>query len=152
MADTKPKSNTYDDDDFRQVLSEMEEMDDEAETIMASARGKVQSIRKRQKNRIKIAKQELQIPSDVLRAILKQRKLEIKLQRLTEDVSDDMIEVFDDAAGQFSLFATGEDEPEAVSPAQAAARKRKAEIAEVTAKEQADGAAALNELAGGGVH
>jgi hypothetical protein len=150
---TEQRKNTFEDEDFRQVIAEIEEADEEAEEIMASARGKVSSIRTRQKNRIKIAKQELQIPSDVLRAVLKQRKLERKLKLLAENVPDDMIEVYEDAAGQFSLFAVGDDEEVPTgNAAQAAARLRKSKIDEVTEREQAEGAAALEELAGEAVH
>jgi hypothetical protein len=146
------RKNSFEDDDFRTVLTEIEEADEEAESIMASARGKVSAIRKRQKNRIKIAKQELGIPSDVLRAVLKQRKLEQKLKALAGDVSDDLIEVYEDAAGQFSLFAPAEGEAPAETGAQAAARERKAEIAAASHAEQAEGAAALEELAGASVN
>ncbi len=72
---TEFRRNGYADEDFAQVISEMEEMDEEAEHLMSTARGKVQNVRKRQKNRIKIAKVELGIPDDVLKAVLKQRKL-----------------------------------------------------------------------------
>lgn len=144
---TEQQRNGYDDDDFRQVIQEIEEADDEAESIMATARGKVSGIRTRQKNRIKIAKQELQIPSDVLRAVLRQRKLERKLKLLADSVADDLVEVYVDAAGQFSLFAP-EDGAPVLTAAQAAAEQRRDEIARITEQEQAEGEAALAELAG----
>lgn len=148
---SSPAANGYDDEDMRQVIQEIEDADDEAETIMATARGKVSGIRTRQKNRIKIAKQELRIPSDVLRAVLKQRKLERKLKLLAESVSDDMAEVYVDASGQFSLFKP-EDGGTAKPAAQAAAEERQAEAAAREAQEQADGEAALAELAGEAMH
>jgi hypothetical protein len=155
MAKAKPSAapakNGYDDDDMRQVIQEIEDADDEAETIMASARGKVSGIRTRQKNRIKIAKQELQIPSDVLRAVLNQRKLERKLKMLAESISEDMAEVYVDASGQFSLFRPDEGEP-AKPAAQAAAEERQADVAAREAAEQAEGEKALSELAGQGLH
>lgn len=146
------RRNGYADEDFATVISEMEEMDEEAEQLMSTARGKVQNIRKRQKNRIKIAKAELGIPDDVLKAVLKQRKLERKLEALACEISDDLIEVYEDAAGQFSLFKAEEGQ-EAVSAAQAAARKA-AEVAhEQEEAEQAEGARVLDEMAGkGAVH
>lgn len=146
-----PAKNGYDDDDFLAVLQELEELDDEAESIMATARGKVSGIRTRQKNRIKIAKQELMIPSDVLGAVRRQRKLERKLKLLAESVADDMIEVYEDAAGQFSLFRPDDGVP-AKPAAQTAAEQRKAEIAAVTEREQAEGEKALAELAGQAVN
>ena len=144
---TEYRRNGYADEDFAQVISEMEEMEEEAEHLMSTARGKVQNIRKRQKNRIEIAKKQLGIPDDVLKAVLKQRKLERKLEALAGEIADDLIEVYEDAAGQFSLFKAEEGQ-EAVPAAQAAARKA-AEAAHVQEEaEQAEGARVLDELAG----
>ena len=143
---TELRRNGYADEDFRTVVSELEEMDEEAEHLLSTARGKVQNIRKRQKNRIKIAKVELGIPDDVLKAVLKQRKLERKLEALAGEIADDLIEVYEDAAGQFSLFHT--DEGEQVTAAQAAARKAADKAREAHEAEQAEGQAALDELAG----
>lgn len=135
-------SNTYDDDDFRQVVAEIEEMDAEVETIMATARGKVSAIRTRQKNRKKIAKAELKIPTQVLNAVLKQRGLERQLKKLTENVPDDMVELYEEASGQFSLF-----KPEnGKTVAEAAASERRSEVADITEREQAEGAAVLDQL------
>ena len=142
MSKAKPQTNGFDDDDFHQVIQEIEEADDEAESIMATARGKVSGIRTRQKNRIKIAKQELQIPSDVLRAVLKQRKLERKLKLLADSVADDLVEVYEDAAQHFGLFA---DTPLGQA-AVAAATARKTEVDKRHDEEQAAGAEALAEL------
>ena len=144
---TELRRNGYDDDDFRSVISEMEEMDEEAEHLMSTARGKVQNIRKRQKNRVKIAKAELGIPSDVLNAVLKQRKLERKLEKLASEISEDMIEVYEDASGQFSLFHTDDGEPQ-VTAAQAAARKATEQAREAHEAEQSEGGAVLDEMAG----
>lgn len=142
------RKNGYEDADFKTVISEIEEMHEEIESVMASARGRVSGIKTRIKNRIKIADKQLQIPPDVLRAVLSQRKLERQIENLAESVPDDLIEVFEDAAGQFSLFKPDDGE-DAKPAAQAAAEKRKADIQKVTDEEQAQGAAALDELAGG---
>lgn len=146
MTSTRPpRSNSYDDADFAQIISEIEEMDDEIASIQATAAGKVGGVKTRKSNRIKIAKQELGIPSDVLKAVLAQRVLERKLQKLAGGVPDDLIEVYEDASGQFSLFKADEGQP--VKPAaQAAAEQRAAEIQKVTEQEQAEGAAALDSL------
>jgi hypothetical protein len=151
MTDSKPRANSYEDDDFRTVLSELDEMDDEAEAIMASARGKVSAIRKRQSNRIKIADKELQIPPALIRAVRAQRKLEKKIAGIAETLPDDLVELYVDAAGQFSFIEPDEDHP-GESAAQVAARQRQAEIQAVTDKEQEEGGKALDELAGGQVH
>lgn len=144
------QANGYEDDDFRTVLAELDEMDEEAAEIMASARGKVSAIRTRQKNRIKIADKELMIPPALLRAVRKQRKLEQQLQDLADDIPEDLIELYEDAAGQFSFFAPEGDEedaqPEAPAATKAASRAKKAAQANQQA-EQKDGAEVLDGLA-----
>jgi hypothetical protein len=144
---TEQRKNGYEDADFKKVLAELDEMDAEAASVMASAKGKVSAIRKRQKNRIKIADKELNIPPTILRTIRAQRKLEAKLQELADDVPEDLAEVYEDAAGQFSFFAPADGEEPAEGPAQAAARKRSADAAAYQEQEQKDGEAALKELA-----
>lgn len=141
------RKNSFEDADFELVISEIEEMDEEIETISATARGKISGVKTRQKNRITIAKQELGIPTDILKAVLKQRQLERKLQNLAGGVPDDLIEVYQDASGQFSLFKVEEGQP-AKPAAQAAAEQRAAEVQRVTDEEQQAGADALNQLAG----
>lgn len=142
----EPRPNGYEDEDFRTVLAELDEMDEEAEKVMASARGKVSAIRKRQKNRIKIADKELNIPPTLLRTVRKQRKLEKQMQDLADDVPEDLVELYADAAGQFSFLAPTKDEPEVVTPAQRAARKAAKAAAENAEAEQSEGAAVLDEL------
>lgn len=151
MAKKRPPDhtkNSYEDDDLRQVLAELDEMDDEAEEILASARGKVSAIRTRQKNRIKIADKELRIPPPLVRALRAQRKLERQLKMVAKTVPDDLIEVYEDASGQFSMFAPAAGEEKTETAAEAAAHQRAADIAAQTEREQAEGAAALDELAG----
>ena len=144
---SKPKSNSYEDSDFEQVIAEIEEADDEIETISATARGKISAVKTRQKNRIKIAKQELGIPTDVLKAVLKQRRLERQLAKISAGIPDDEVELYADAAGQFSFLKPTEDHPQD-NAAQVAARQRMADIQRVTDEEQAAGQEALDELVG----
>lgn len=148
---SKPKSNSYEDSDFEQVIAEIEEADDEIETISATARGKISTVKTRQKNRIKIAKAELGIPTDVLKAVLKQRKLERQLAKISAGIHDDMVELYADAAGQFSFLKPTDDHPQD-NAAQVAARQRLADIQRITDEEQAAGQEALDELAGEAVH
>lgn len=148
---TEQRRNSYSDEDFAQVIAEIEEMDEEIASIQATAAGKIGGVKTRKANRIKIAKLELSIPTDVLKAVLKQRDLERKLQKLAGGVPDDLIEVYEDASGQFSLFKA-EDGQQAKPAAQAAAEQRAAQVQKITDEEQAAGAEALNELAGGQVH
>lgn len=141
----KPKANSYEDSDFLQVVQEIEEADDEIETISATARGKIGGVKTRQKNRIKIAKAELGIPTDVLKAVLKQRKLERQLAKISAGIPDDEVELYTDAAGQFSFLKPDAEHPQD-NAAQVAARQRAAEIQKVTEQEQEEGAAALDSL------
>lgn len=144
---SKPQlKNSYEDSDFELVISEMEEMDDECETISATARGKISAVKTRQKNRVKIAKAELGIPSDLLKAVLKQRKLERQLAKISAGIPDDQVELYADAAGQFTFL-----KPDAAHPqdnaAQVAARQRIEAIQKITDEEAAAGAEALDQLA-----
>lgn len=143
---TKPQlRNSFDDADFAQVIAEIEEMDEEISSIQATAAGKIGGVKTRKSNRIKIAKQELGIPTDVLKAVLKQRDLERKLQKLAGGVPDDLIEVYEDASGQFSLFKA-EDGQTAKPAAQAAAEQRAAAIQAATDAEAEEGAAVFDQL------
>lgn len=146
---TEQQRNGYEDSDFRDVIAEIEEMDGEAEGIMASARGKVSAIRKRQKNKKKQAKDELAIPSAILTAALKTRKLERQMQRIAEDIPEELTEVWVDAAGQFSMFspAEGEEPKEVAEPAaKSAAKKRQKQAKAEHDAEQSAGAEILDGL------
>lgn len=145
---SKPKSNSYEDSDFEQVIAEIEEADDEIETISATARGKISAVKTRQKNRIKIAKAELGIPTDILKAVLKQRKLERQLSKISAGIPDDMVELYADAAGQFTFLKPDEAHP-TDNAAQVAARQRQAEIDAVSEQEQAEGEAVFGKSIGG---
>jgi hypothetical protein len=151
MAQPKTKTNTYEDADFQQVISELEEMNEEVETIMATARGKVSAVKTRQKNRKTIARQELKIPTALLDAVMQQRKLERQLAKISAGVPDDMVELYADAAGQFSFLKPDDEHPED-NAAQVAARQRAADIQKTTDEEQQAGAEVLNQLAGDKVH
>ena len=144
---TEQIRNSWDDDDFRSVVLEIEEMEDEKSQIMATARGKAMKVSERIKNRKKIAKQELRVDTDILNAVLKDRKLDRQKAKLAESIPDEKMELWIDAAGQFAFIPPNAEHP-GESVAQAAARKRMAEIDEVTEREQQEGAAVLDELAG----
>jgi len=142
----KPQiKNSYEDADFEQVIAEIEEADDEIETISATARGKIGGVKTRQKNRMKIAKAELGIPTDLLKAVLKQRKLERQLSKISAGIPDDMIELYVDASGQFGFIKPDAEHPQD-NAAQAAARQRAADIQKITDEEAAAGAEALAQL------
>lgn len=143
---TEFKANTFDQDDMAAVLSEYDDMDVEAEEIMAEARGRVGGIRKRQKEHLRRAADELGIPTAISKPLIKQRKLELKLKRNAESVSEEWTEVFEEASGQFSLFAPDEDEEPTETVAEMAA-KRRAKKAKVDQEaEQEVGTAVLDSL------
>lgn len=143
-----PKKNSFEDADFLQVLQEIEEADEEIETISATARGKIGGVKTRQKNRIKIAKAELGIPTDVLKAVLKQRKLERQLAKISAGIPDDEVELYLDAANQFSFLKPDEEHPQD-NAAAVAARQRMAEQEAREAAEVEEGGKLLDDLASG---
>lgn len=144
---TERQRNGYEDSDFREIIAEIEGYEDEKATIMAEAAGRCSGLAKKIANAKKTAT-KLKIPKAVLVAVLKQRKLERKLQELAEDVPDDLAEVYVDAAGQFSFLKPDDDEPEDDIPATRAAKNAAKKASERHDAEQAEGAAVLDELAG----
>lgn len=143
---TEQKRNGFEDSDLRDVIAEFETMDDEATEITAAAMGKVAGIRKRQKALKKRAKDDLSIPTRLLTTLLKQRKLERKLQDLANDIPEDEVELYLDASNQFSFLAPIAGEKETVTPA-ARAAQRAAEAAKASAAaEQEEGERVLSEL------
>lgn len=143
---SKPQvKNGYEDSDFELVISEIEEMDDEIATIQATAAGKIGGVKTRKANRIKIAKQELGIPTDVLKAVLKQRGLERQLAKISAGIPDDMVELYADAAGQFSFLKPDAEHPQD-NAAQVAARQRQAEIDAATEADAEAGAEVFDQL------
>lgn len=144
---TEQIRNTYDDDDFRQIVQEIEDMDAEVDTIMASARGKASKIREAQKRKKKMAKQELGIQTEILNATLKTRKLERQLEVIAQSIPEEMAELWMDAAGQFSFLQPEDGE----TAAQVAARRAREDAATRQEAEQAEGNAVLDEMAAGTV-
>lgn len=147
---SKPKkdcqTNGYADEDFRNVLDEIEGYVDEQASIRAEAAGRCGGLAKKIKNAKATAK-ALGIPLAVLGASLKARKLERQLQAIADDIPEDLIEVWVDAAGQFAWLPPDEDEPKA-SPAKKAAKRAKSAADANAEQEQIDGAAVIDGLAG----
>lgn len=160
---SEQRNVSYEDDDLRQVIDEIETMDAQCETIMARARGEVSGIRAKQKARKKIAAKELGIPRGILLPLLKRRKLEKQIAKVDEGVDDDLAEVYEDARGQLSFLAPVTDAEPEVEPdkkgksgkkvdASASDAALKQSIADVTAKEQAEGEKLLNGAGKGKPH
>jgi hypothetical protein len=142
------RNQMFEDADFKDVLKEIEDHVDEIGGIMASAMGKAAGIRKKIKAIKKRAKDDLAIPSAILNASLKTRKLERQLQNIAGDVPDELAEIWVDVSGQFSMFAPveGEEAGDGETPTVAAARRRKAAADANQEAEQKEGAEALDGL------
>ena len=103
MTDHRP--NTYDDDDLAATLSEIEGLEAQKRKIVATAAADCSAIAGKIKEAKKSAKDDLGIPLSVLNPLLKRRKLERKIEEINEGIDDDFQEVWEDACGQFALFA-----------------------------------------------
>lgn len=137
------KKNSWEDDDFRQIVDEIEEMEDERADVKAEAASKSLNISNRIKNRKTQAK-ALGIPLTVLGAVLKQRKLERQLSEIAKSIPDDDIELYEDASGQFGWLPP----VDGLSPAQVAAKQVREDSDRRHEAEQDEGARVLEELAG----
>ena len=142
------KSNTWDDDDFSSVLANFEDLDAQAEKIMAAARGEVSGIRAKQKALKKEAADDLGIPRKVLNATIKTRRLERELEKIAKGVDEEFAELFEDAMGQFSFLKPTEKE-QGKSGAQIAAARAAKAAKENEEAEQAEGEQVLDELTKG---
>jgi hypothetical protein len=69
------------------------------------------------------------------------------MKAIADEIPEDLVEVWLDAAGQFSFFAPADGETEA-TPASAAASQRVDEAKAHHEAEQAEGAKVLDDLAG----
>lgn len=146
MADTKPveqRRNSFDDSDLAQVIERIEA----AKAKEADTKATAAADRKRTIKVIEAEAKNVGIPLKSLRKTLKVRALQQKIEAEVQGVPDNEIELFFDMQGQSSWLAPDEGHP-TESDAQIAARRRIAEIQKVTDVEQAEGAAALDELAG----
>lgn len=141
------KKNGFEDSDFRDILNEIEGYVDQQVSIRAKAAGECGGLAKKIKNAKATAK-ALGIPLSVLGASLKTRKLERQMKKIADEIPEDLVEVWLDAAGQFSFFAPAVGDAEEAAPASAAASQRVDEAKAHHEAEQAEGAAVLDELAG----
>ncbi len=143
---TKPdkdqRRNSYDDDDVQQCLDEIEGLEAQKRTIRAEAAGKCSALSKKIED-VKKTAVKLNIPKKILTTLLKQRKLEAQLQDLADDVPEDLIELYQEASGQFSWLKP---EEEAVTPAQVAAGAAARRAREKHDEEQAEGERVLDEM------
>ena len=154
MTDQRPPEqlrNSADEDDFLQALQEVEAIDPEADEARDDPRERMATIRERKKRKIKMLCQELGIDREVFDAMLadraEDRAYEAKKAKRAKKIPDTKIELFLDSLQQFSWLPPVEDGAEPETPAERAARERIEAIQKITDQEQADGAAALDELA-----
>ena len=144
---TEQLKNSADDDDFRQALEEVEQIDTEADEKKEAHRSEMATIRERKKRKIKMLCQELGMDRDVFEAMLADRAEDRAYQ--AKKIPDAKIELFMDSLNQFSwLPPLSDDDGIPESAAARAARERIEAINAITETEQAEGAAALDELAG----
>lgn len=107
---TEAASNrAYSDDDFKKVLATIEEHEAKKEEVMASARGTASGYARLIANEIKTAA-KLGISKDLLNAVRRNRKLEQQIADNAANLPSDLIELFEEASGQFSMFPTEEGE------------------------------------------
>lgn len=153
---TEQLKNSADDDDFRQALEEVEQIDTEADEKKEAHRSEMATIRERKKRKIKMLCQELGMDRDVFEAMLadraEDRAYQAKKAKRAKKMPDTKIELFLDSLHQFSWLPPVEDDAKPETPAERAARERIEAINAITEAEQAEGAAALDELAGEAVH
>lgn len=98
MADdvkAKPGSNGFDPDALQSAVSQFEELEAQAETVMAEARNKVKTIRTDQKDILDEAKDAHDIPKAELKAVLARRKTWRKFEKLRDGRDEDSQNVVD---------------------------------------------------------
>lgn len=148
MASRAQKKNSYEDADMENVLKVIEDFEAQQQEIRSSAGGKCAKLGQKIEDEIATAG-NLGIPKRLLNTVRKQRKLERQLSALAAGIPEDMMELYEDASGQFSfLKPTKEEQKEQkiVSPATlAAARARKA-AQKNQAAEQAEGGKILDDM------
>jgi hypothetical protein len=140
------RRNSYEPEDLAKLVGEVENLREDTQDILASARGKAGNNKKREQNLIKMAEKELGIPPKIIRATLKQRDLERQLQKNAESVGDDLVEMYVEASGQMSMFKPVEGVTVS-TPGEAAAVAARTAIQKITDEEAAAGAEALDQLA-----
>jgi hypothetical protein len=140
------RRNSYEPEDLAKLVGEVENLREDTQDILASARGKAGNNKKREQNLIKMAEKELGIPPKIIRATLKQRDLERQLQKNAESVGDDLVEMYVEASGQMSMFKPVEGVTVS-TPGEAAAVAARTAIQMITDEEAAAGAEALDQLA-----
>lgn len=151
----KPHTNQADDADWLQALQEVEEITvDEAEAERERHKSAAASIREKAKRKKKMLCAELGMDPEVFDAKLAERAEDRKYfaakKKRADRMPDTKIELWADVSGQYNWLPPG-DVPEDVEEtfAERANRERIEAIQKITEDEQAEGAAALDELAGG---
>ena len=147
---TEQLRNSASDEDWLQALQEVEAIAAEIDEEKEASKARIATIKDRQKRKVEMLCRELGMDKEVFKAMLadraEDRKYEAAKAKRAAKIPDSKVEVFLDALGQFSWLPPAEGaEPE--TPAERAARERIEAIQRVTDQEQAEGAAALDELA-----
>lgn len=145
--------NSANDEDWIQALQEVEEITvDEAEVEKDRHKSAAATIREKAKRKKKMLCAELGMDPEVFDAKLAERAEDRKYfaakKKRADRMPDTKIELWADVSGQYNWLPPGE-VPEDVEEtfAERANRERIEAIAAITETEQAEGAAALDELA-----
>lgn len=104
------KSNGYDLSVVSEVISRHEELDRECESIMGKARKECQSRRADQKELLQEAEDAHGISKKVLRAELKIRRQERKLEKAKSEIDDEIVDDvlhLHDALGEYASTPLG---------------------------------------------
>jgi uncharacterized protein (UPF0335 family) len=139
------RRNGYSDEDLAQLVERREAAQQAAKDEKDAAAAKL----KRQLKMIDAEAKSVGVAIKPFHKICRVRKLEKELAAEVETVGATDIELFADMHGQMSFLKP---EKPGDTATDVAIRRAREQSAEDKAKEQAEGAAALNELAGGGVH
>lgn len=138
------KRNGYSDEDLAQINERLDAAEEKRDGAVRSAKDAF----KREVKVIEAEAKSVNILVGALKIARKVRGIEATLSAEIAKIKRDEIEVFHDMYGQMSFLKPADGE----TAAQAAARKHADDVAEVTEREQADGEAVLDELAGEAVH
>jgi hypothetical protein len=146
------RKNSYDHADLENILSEIEEYEDQQEANRARTRGDNTALAKKIANAKKTAS-KLGIPKFILdgaiatkRAVAKKRAAEEEIDGIARGIPPDGVELWADAVGQLSFLQPEADEPEPEKAPKAAATKAAQAAQDRNKAEQAEGGKILDEL------
>lgn len=146
------RKNSYDHADLENILTEIEEYEDEQEANRARTRGDNTALAKKIQNAKKTAS-KLGIPKFILdgaiatkRAVAKRNAADEEIDGIAKGIPSDGVELWADAVGQFSFLKPAEGQDEEPSAPQASAKRAAKAAQDRHTAEQEEGAQVLDEL------